>query len=118
MNAELNEKIEQLLNQLEMTEEEKAHFYMSTVQFVTRELETLISEILTDEDLQHLEQIDDEKEANAYIDAQVKNKMGQSTQDISDEILRELLERVQIEGIKELLENLPTPTAPTPGVEH
>lgn len=107
MNTELGAKIEQLLDRLNMTEDEKAYFYLSIMQYVSQELERLIDGVLTDQDLDHLETLDDEKEADAYIDAQVVSKMGKSVQELSDELLREVLERAQVEGIKELLEDIP-----------
>jgi hypothetical protein len=107
MNTELGKKVEELLNRLNMTDDEKAYFYMSIMQYVSQELEKMVDEVLTEEDLEKLEDFVSEQEAEEYINSRMMEEMDKSVQELSDEILREVLERAQIEGIKELLGDIP-----------
>lgn len=107
MNTELGAKIEQLLNRLNMTDDEKAYFYMSMMQYVSQELDKLIDGVLTEQDWDTLDTLDNEEEVEKYIDNIINAKTGKGVQELSDELLREVLERAQVEGIKELLEDIP-----------
>ncbi len=110
MNTELGNKIEGLLNELGFSEDEKAYFYISTMQYVSRELDDLFDEILTDEDFDTLEQMDDPDQIEAYLAEKVKDTTGKDVNELSDELMHEYLEKVQEVGIKELMSNQPEPS--------
>lgn len=104
-NELIIKKLEQLFDKLGMDQNERDAFYLTIMQYVGQETHAIIEGVLTEEDWDYLENCDEDAAAE-YIDQRVKKETGKYPQEISDEVMRQVLERAQVEGIKELLNHI------------
>lgn len=99
-------KLEELFNKLDMSQNERDTFYIAVMEYVGKQISEMADDILSDDDYEKIDQMEDEEEAHAYIAQRFTQEIGKTPDEMSEELTRNLLERAQIEGIKELLTHI------------
>lgn len=95
--------LEQVLGQMNLSDEEKTYVYMTIIEAVAKRMDNMLAKILSEENMQHIEACKSEEEANTYIAGIFEEKTGRRAQEVSDELMRVMINAIKKEGISALL---------------
>lgn len=98
MSTVLAKNVENLIDKLGFSKEEKEFFIIMAMEYVGREMSELVERILTDDDLEKMEKMQTDEEREKYIAQRVKEDTGKEAQAISDEMMVRYLQNVEEQG--------------------
>jgi len=104
MNDDYNSMtIEQVLQTMNLSEDEKAYVYMTILEAVAKRMDHIVAKTLSVEDMEKVEGMTSEEEAHTYMAKVFEEKTGRTAQEVSDELMRLLIDKVREEGVKSVI---------------
>lgn len=95
--------LEQILQNMDLSEDEKAYVYMTILEAVAKRMDHIVAKALSVEDMEHVESLSSEEEAHEYMAKRFEEVTGRTAQDVSDELMRLLIEKMKEEGVKAVI---------------
>lgn len=105
MNTDTTQSIEQVLQTMDLTEDQKAYVYMTILEGVAKKMDNLVAKVLSVEDMGKIEKFTTQEEADAYIAQVFEEKTGRSAQEVSDALMQVMIDSVKKELLKTRLNN-------------